>query len=57
MKPILLDIGVVVALLDRSERHHIQCASVVAKPGHPFVTCEAVIAERCYFAAAALRGT
>ena len=48
MKPIPLDTGVVVALLDRSERHHVQCASVVAKPGRPLVTCEAVIAESCY---------
>ena len=56
MKPILLD-GVVVALLDRSERHHVQCATVVAKLGRPLVTCETVIAESCYFAAAALKGT
>jgi predicted nucleic acid-binding protein len=48
VKPILLDTGVVVALLDRSERHHVQCASVVAKLGRPLVTCEAVIAESCY---------
>jgi predicted nucleic acid-binding protein len=48
VKPILLDTGVVVALLDRSERHYVQCASVVAKLGRPLVTCEAVIAESCY---------
>jgi len=48
VKPILLDTGVVVALLDRSEGHHVQCASVVAKLERPLVTCEAVIAESCY---------
>ena len=47
MKPILLDTRMVVALLDQSERHHVQCASVVAKLGRPMVTCEAVIAESC----------
>jgi len=48
MKPVLLDTGVVVALLDRSERHHTQCAGVVTKLGRPLVTCEAVIAESCH---------
>ena len=48
MKPVLLDTGVVVALLDRSERHHTRCAGVVTKLGRPLVTCEAVIAESCY---------
>jgi predicted nucleic acid-binding protein len=48
MKPVLLDAGVVVALLDRSEKHHAQCAKVVGELGRPMVTCEAVIAESCY---------
>jgi predicted nucleic acid-binding protein len=48
VKPVLLDTGVVVALLDRSERHHTQCARVVTNLGRPLVTCEAVIAESCY---------
>ena len=48
MKPVLLDTGVVVALLDRSERHHARCATVVTKLESPLVTCEAVIAESCY---------
>lgn len=38
MKPVLLDTGVVVALLDRSERHHTQCAGVVTKLGRPLAT-------------------
>ena len=48
MKPVLLDTGVVVALLDRSEKHHRRCAKVVTELARPLVTCEAVIAESCY---------
>jgi len=48
MKPVLLDTGAIVALLDRSEKHHARCAAIVADLGQPLVTCEAVIAETCY---------
>lgn len=48
MKPVLLDTGVIVALLDRSEQHHSECATVVEELKIPMVTCEAVIAESCY---------
>lgn len=48
MTPILLDTGVIVALLDRSERHHLACANAVRTATAPLVTCEAVIAESCY---------
>ena len=48
MKPILVDTGCIVALLDRSERHHEQCVQVVTELSAPLVTCEAVIAESCY---------
>lgn len=48
MKPVLLDTGVVVALLDRSEKHHMQCADLVSRLARPIVTCEPVIAESCY---------
>lgn len=48
MRPVLLDAGVVVALLDRSERHHAQCAEAVSRLARPLVTCEAVVAESCY---------
>lgn len=48
MKPVLLDTGVIVALLDSSERQHRVCAKTVEAMAAPLVTCEAVIAESCY---------
>ena len=48
MKPVLLDTGVIVALLDRSERLHLQCVDAIQDLSAPLVTCEAVIAEACY---------
>ena len=48
MKPVLLDTGVIVALLDRSEKFHQGCSEAVRSPEAPLVTCEAVIAESCY---------
>lgn len=48
MKPVLLDTGVIVALLDRSERFHAVSAEAIAELSEPLVTCEAVIAESCY---------
>ena len=48
MKPVLLDTGCIVALLDRAERNHRLCAETVIEIDAPLVTCEAVIAEACY---------
>lgn len=48
MKPVLLDTGVIVALLDRSEQLHKACAAAVQEIEVPLITCEAVIAESCY---------
>ncbi|MFC1641069.1 type II toxin-antitoxin system VapC family toxin [Myxococcota bacterium] len=48
MKPVLLDTGCIVALLDRSERQHEPCVEIVTQLSAPLVTCEAVIAESCY---------
>ena len=45
MKPVLLDTGCIVALLDRSERNHRRCVETVREIDAPLVTCEAVIAE------------
>ena len=48
MKPVLLDSGVIVALLDRSEAHHEASAKLIRALSAPLVTCEAVLAESCY---------
>ncbi len=48
MKPVLLDTGVIVALLDRSERFHTRCVAAVEQINQQLVTCEAVVAESCY---------
>ncbi len=48
MTPVLLDTGVIVALLDRSERHHALCVRALEDLEQPLATCEAVIAESCY---------
>jgi predicted nucleic acid-binding protein len=45
---ILLDTGVIVALLDRSERYHRRCVKAVSRLEGSLVTCESVIAESCY---------
>lgn len=48
MKPVLLDTGPIVAMLDRSERRHRECADLAVKLEAPLITCEAVIAEACF---------
>jgi len=48
LKPVLLDTGVIVALLDRDGNFHQACADAVAGIDAPLITCEAVIAESCY---------
>jgi predicted nucleic acid-binding protein len=48
VKAVLLDTGCIVALLDRSERHHDACVAAVKALREPMITCEAVIAESCY---------
>ncbi|GDX78325.1 pilus biogenesis protein [Deltaproteobacteria bacterium] len=45
---VLLDTGVIVALLDRSERRHADCARAIQGLGATLITCEAVLAEACY---------
>jgi predicted nucleic acid-binding protein len=48
VKPVLLDTGVIVALLDRDEQWHAAVVEAIAELRSPLVTCEAVIAESCY---------
>lgn len=48
MTPVLLDTGVIVSLLDRSERFHNVCAEIIESIAAPLVSCEAVISESCY---------
>ena len=48
MTSVLLDTGCIVALLDRSERHHEACKAAVADLSEPLATCEPVIAEACW---------
>jgi len=48
VKPVLVDTGCIVALLDRSERHHEHCVEVVTELSAQLATCEAVVAESCY---------
>jgi uncharacterized protein len=45
---VLLDTGFIVALLDRSERHHERCKAALRSLSGPLLTCEAVIGEACY---------
>ena len=48
IRPVLLDTGCIVALLDRSELAHERCVQAISEVSSPLVTCEAVIAESCY---------
>jgi len=48
VKPLLLDTGVIVAILDARERHHHDATELVIGTQRPLITCEAVISESCY---------
>jgi predicted nucleic acid-binding protein len=48
VKPVLLDTGTIVALLDSSDSFHERCADAISAMSAPLVTCEPVIAESCY---------
>ncbi|HKV22956.1 MAG TPA: PIN domain-containing protein [Candidatus Acidoferrum sp.] len=48
MKPVLLDTGIIIALLNWRESSHKAAASAVVEIGGPLITCEAVITESCY---------
>jgi predicted nucleic acid-binding protein len=48
VKPVLLDTGAIVALLDATDHFHQRCADALAELRAPLITCEPVIAESCY---------
>lgn len=48
MKPVLVDTGVIVALLHRTSPRHVDCVAAIANLERPIVTCEAVITESCH---------
>ena len=48
MRPILLDSGVIVALLDRTDADHATCAQAIQQIDRPLVSCEAVVSESCF---------
>jgi predicted nucleic acid-binding protein len=48
VKPVLLDTGMIVALLDPTDSFHTRCSDAMADVRAPLVTCETVIAESCY---------
>lgn len=48
MQPVLLDTGVIIAVLDRREKRHAECVQIVSGLRQPMATCEAVITESCH---------
>lgn len=49
MKPqVLLDTGVLVALLSKADQFHQWATATVTTVNHPLLTCEAVITEACF---------
>lgn len=50
MTAALLDTGVIVALLDKDDPHHVEAAELLSKSKGPFIVPSAVLAEVCYLA-------
>lgn len=48
MKPVLLDTGPIVALLDPTDSYHRVCVETIGDIYAPLITCEVVIAETCH---------
>jgi len=47
---VLLDMGPLIPLIDRRERHHAWVKAQLADVSPPLLTCEAVVTEACYLA-------
>lgn len=47
-KKVILDTGVLVAILDKSDRHYNWAVNQWANIAKPVLTCEAVISEACF---------
>jgi uncharacterized protein len=47
-RPILIDSGVLVALLSRRDNYHQSSVTAVSNLQKPFLTCEPVITEACF---------
>lgn len=56
MEPVLLDTGVIYALLNKRESKHEECLRVFRELYRPIVTCEAVIVESCFLLSKHPRG-
>jgi predicted nucleic acid-binding protein len=48
LKRVILDTGVLVAVLDRSDNYHNWAIQQWEKVAKPLLTCEAVITESCF---------
>jgi len=48
LKPILIDTGVIVAILDNTDEWHKACMRAMRQVSRPLATCEAVISESCF---------
>jgi hypothetical protein len=48
VKPILLDTGPIVALLDPTDELYERCVDPIADTNGPLITCETIIAESCH---------
>ncbi len=48
LRKVILDTGVLVAVLDRSDRYHNWAVQKWEKIAKPLLTCEAVITESCF---------
>ncbi len=51
IKPLIADTGIIVALLDKTDKWHDWALAETSRLAVPFLTCEAVITEACFLVA------